>query len=113
MPTASKADRRQIAQEFKDRKVRRGIYAVNCTATGETWIGSTPNLDAAWNSLRFQLNIAHRNHSLLAAWKQHGEPAFTFEVLEQLDDDISPFVVSDTLTKKKSAWIETLSARAL
>ncbi len=111
--TASKVDRRQIAQEFKERKVRRGIFAVNCTATGETWIGSTPNLDAAWNSLRFQLNAAHRNLALLAAWRQHGEAAFTFEVLDELPEDIALLLVSDTLAQKKSAWIETLSARPL
>ena len=55
MTTTSKADRRQIASEFKDRKVPQGIFAIRCAASGQVWVGSSPNLDAARNSNWFQL----------------------------------------------------------
>ncbi len=72
--TASKAARRQIADDFKARKVPRGIFAVRCAAAHETWVGSSPNLSAAQNSLWFQLRGGlYRNAALQEAWKQHGD----------------------------------------
>ncbi len=94
--TASKADRRRIADEFKDRKVPRGIFAIACSATGEKWVGSSPNLSAAQNSLWFQLHSGrYRNVALQQAWQQHGEAAFTLEILEQFDDDIADLLLND------------------
>jgi hypothetical protein len=78
--TASKADRRRIADEFKERKVPRGIFAIACSTTGEKWVNSSPNLAAAQNSLWFQLCSGnYRNKVLQQAWKQHGEAAFSLE----------------------------------
>lgn len=51
--TSSKAVRRQIADEFKERKVPQGIYAIRCTATGDVWVGSSTNLNAVQNSQWF------------------------------------------------------------
>ena len=83
--TTSKAARRQIADEFKQCKVPRGIFAVRCSATGEVWVGSSPNLASARNSLWFQLGTGqYRNQPLQQAWQQHGEGAFTLDVLELL-----------------------------
>ena len=112
--TMSKAARRQIADEFKERKVPRGILAVRCSATGEAWVGSSPNLGSAQNSLWFQLSVGqYRNALLQQAWKQYGEAAFTLEVLEQFDDETSPLLLSDMYAAKKKEWAQTLSARAL
>jgi len=105
------ATRREIIQQFKERKTPRGIFAIRCAPTSETWVGSATNLDAAWNSLRFQLNAVHRNQQLLAAWRQHGEPAFTFEVLESLPDDIDPINLHDTLKDRRLAWAAELYAQ--
>ena len=111
---ASKADRRRIADEFKERKVPRGIFAVTCAATGEKWINSSPNLSAAQNSLWFQLRSGnYRNKALQQAWKQHGEAAFTLEVLEQFDEDIADLLLNDMYTTKKREWSMTLGAYLL
>src|ERR1700679_1442423 len=112
--TASKADRRRIADEFKERKVPRGIFAVTCTAAGEKWIGSSPNLLAAQNSLWFQLRAGrYRNAALQQAWKQHGEAAFTLEVLEEFADDVSPLLLNDLYAAQKRAWADSLAAHLL
>ena len=111
---ASKADRRRIADEFKERKVPRGIFAVTCAATGEKWVGSSPNLSAAQNSLWFQLRSGnYRNKALQQAWKQHGEAAFSLEVLEQFEDDISDLLLNDLYTEKKRERVVTLGAHIL
>jgi hypothetical protein len=112
--TMSKAGRRQIADEFKERKVPRGIFAVRCPATGDAWVGSSPNLDAARNSLWFQLRAGrYRNTSLQKIWAQHGEEAFSLDVLEQFDDEISPLLLNDLFAAKKKEWVETLGAQTL
>jgi hypothetical protein len=110
----SKATRRQIADEFKERKVPRGIFAVRCSATGAAWIGSSPNLDAARNSLWFQLHAGHyRNALLQQAWLQHGESAFALDVLEQFDDEIPALLLNDLYTTKRKEWAATLGAQIL
>lgn len=112
--TSSKAARRQIADEFKERKVPQGIYAIRCTATGDVWVGSSTNLNAVQNSQWFQLRGGlHRAASLQQTWTHHTEQVFVFEVLEQLDDDVSPLLLSDLLRDKRKVWIQNLQAQAL
>lgn len=110
----SKAVRREIASEFKERKVPRGIYVIRCSATGEAWVGASTNLDAAQNSQWFQLRGGlHRDPSLQLAWKHHTDQAFQLEVLEQLDEDLSPLLLTDLLKTKKKEWAVALQARIL
>jgi hypothetical protein len=112
--TTSKAARRQIADEFKERKVPQGIFAVRCSANGETWVGSSPNLDAARNSLWFQLRGGlYRNASLQGAWKQYGEQAFKLEVLEQFEEGTSPLLLNELYTRKKKEWVHSLPGQML
>jgi hypothetical protein len=112
--TSSKAARRQIADEFKERKVPRGIYAIRCTATGDVWVGSSTNLTAVQNSQWFQLRGGlHRSASLQRAWTHHTEQVFAFEVLEQFDEDVSPLLLSDLVRSKKKLWVKNLQAQAL
>jgi hypothetical protein len=112
--TTSKAARRQIADEFKERKVPHGIYAIRCAATGNVWVGSSTNLNAVQNSQWFQLRGGlHRSASLQQAWTHHTEQVFAFEVLEQFDDDVSPLLLSDLLRSKKKMWVQNLQAQAL
>jgi hypothetical protein len=101
----AKSDRKEAAREFKERKPSPGIYALRCSATGRTWIDSSPNLSAAQNSQFFQLRQnLHRNKELQAEWNTQGESSFTFEVLETLPDDTPSLNLRDLLTQRKQAW---------
>lgn len=107
-------NRKEAAKEFKGRKVPKGIFAVRCSATGEAWVDSSPNLGAARNGTWFQLRIGtHRGQRLQAEWNAHGEEAFEFEVLETLDDDAAPLLLRDLLKDKKAHWAAKLSAEPL
>jgi hypothetical protein len=56
-------------------------------ATGQVWVDSSPNLDAARNGAWFFLRHRyHHNKALQAEWNTHGEEAFQYEILEQLDE---------------------------
>ena len=110
----SHAGRKEAIKEFKARKVAQGIFVVRCTATGRVWIDSSPNLDAAQNSLWFFLRNGYHDHKTLQAdWNQHGAAAFQYEVLEKLDDDVSPIEVKDLLKEKKLRWAAQLGAQML
>jgi len=107
-------NRKQAIRDFKDRKPAQGIFAVRCNAGSQVWVGSSPNLPAWRNSLWFSLRSGgYPNQALQQAWNTHGEPAFQFEVLEQLDDDVSPMALGDLLKQKKQRWIQQLGASVL
>jgi hypothetical protein len=112
--TASKADRRRIADAFKERKVPRGIFAIACAATGQKWVNSSRNLSAAQNSLWFQLRLGnYRNAALQQAWNLHGEAAFSLEVLEEFDLGMADLLLNDLYTAKKREWAASLGAPLL
>jgi hypothetical protein len=110
----SKAARKEAIREFKERKPVMGVYAVRCTATGQIWVDAFRNLEAANNSAWFSLrNGSHRSKSLQEEWNAHGESAFQFEILENLDEDVHPMAVADLLKQKRSHWIAQLGARGI
>jgi hypothetical protein len=107
-------DRKAAIREFKERKTARGTFAVRCLATAEVWVGSARNLDAVKNRIWFGLRLGnHSEKSLQERWNLHGEQAFEYEVLEKLDDDVSPLAEADALKEKKGQWMEKLAALGL
>ena len=107
-------NRKEAIEECKTRKALRGVFAVRCTATGQVWVDSSPNLDAARNSVWFFLSHAyHPNKAMQAEWNTHGEQAFQFEILEKLDDDLSPLAVGDLLKERRRHWVEQLGAQKI
>ena len=110
----SPAEKKEAARKFKERKSVAGTYAIHCAATGRSWVGSTPNLDAARNAFTFCLrNGNHFNRSLQEELKARGEHAFQFEILEKLEDDLLPLAVPDLLKEKKALWVARLCATGL
>jgi hypothetical protein len=106
-----KSGRKQAIQDYKLRKALRGVFAVRCTVTGKTWIGSSLDLDKGQNREWFVLRFgSHANASLQREWNNHGEKAFEYQILEKLDDDVSAVRVQDVLKEKRRAWIERLGA---
>ena len=105
----AKAERREAARQFKERKSSPGIFALRCGTTGKSWVDSTPNLAAAQNGQFFQLRQRlHRNKELQAEWDAQGEASFRFEVLETLPEDTPPLNLRDLLAERKRAWAEQL-----
>ena len=111
-----KASRRDAIRDYKERKPRRGVFAVRCSATGEVWVSASPNLEKQQNSTWFGLRLgSHPNRALQDAWKRHGEDTFGFEILAELasDADASAYVVRADLKALEAEWRERLGARAV
>ena len=107
--------RKALMRDYRDRKVEAGIYAVRCAASGEVWVGATPDLATRQSGLWFTLRHGtHSERSLQTAWALHGEDSFGFEATEVIDDEaLGPIGKASLLKERRSAWIEALGARGL
>ena len=107
--------KRDLVREYKERKQRRGVYAVRCSGSGQVWASASPNLDAQQNSLWFQLKLgSHPNRALQEAWNQHGADAFSFEIAAELsDDERTPYALGADLKALEAECQERLGAKAV
>lgn len=89
---------------------------MRCQPTGGVWVDSAMDLDAAENRTRFILrhgNETQISKSILAEFRVHGEEAFTFEILEKLDDDVAQMSIRDLLKERKLHWLQQVGAQKL
>jgi hypothetical protein len=107
------ARKKEISREYRERKQQAGIFAVHCAPTGQRWIAATRNLDKQQNGVWFQLRMGnHMNKPLQAAWKEHGEAAFTYDIVEEVTDENALLI--DVLLKERDAhWRKELGAEKL
>lgn len=77
--------RKELLNEYKNRKFRIGVFRIRNTINGKVLIDSSVDLDKIWNRHRTELSFgSHRNVSLLRDWNLYGEYAFVFEVLAEV-----------------------------
>ena len=87
-----------------------GIFLIRNLVNDKVFVGSSMNLDAMFNRIRFQLYAgAHTIKSLESDWKQLGSSKFTFEVLEEIvpRDDPNYNYAAD-LETLEDLWLEKL-----
>ena len=105
--------KKELARSYKEQKVRPGIFAIRCAASGETWVGQAPDVDKRQNGLWFQLRMGgFPGKSLQQAWNTHGEAAFAFDVLEEIRDD-NASMIPLRLKEREAHWRKELGAAAL
>ncbi|KPL68123.1 hypothetical protein SZ64_08325 [Erythrobacter sp. SG61-1L] len=103
--------RRAAIAAYKERVAIPGIYAVQCAATGECWVGRAPDLSTIHNRLWFTLRLGSCPHrSLQQAWREHGGDAFSFERVEELDGEELGFALDRVIGERQDHWCEQLSA---
>lgn len=107
----NKDQKKAAVAAYKERKAVAGIFAVRCAASGEVWVGATPNLDKAQNQIWFTLRMGNSFYrSLQIAWTAHGEGSFAFEALEQLEEEESPYIRKALLKERAAFWRAKLGA---
>ena len=103
-------DRKQeLKQQYKETKIEAGVYQIRNTKNQKIFIESTPNLKTI-NGKRFTLEMGTFQNKLLQnEWKEFGDEAFVFEVLEILKAPKEGyFNAKDALKKLKEKWLEEL-----
>ncbi|MCB2197952.1 GIY-YIG nuclease family protein [bacterium] len=102
--------RKELVQAYKLRPQRAGVFQIRNTANGRFFLGSRLNLDGVWNKHQFMLFVgSHRNRQMQQDWKEYGEEAFRFEIVEEVKTtDKRPFEIDEELTLLEEIWIEKL-----
>ncbi len=110
-----RARKKALTRAWLERERSRGVFAVRCAASGQVWVASCRNLDSQKNATWFMLRQGgHPNPKVQAAWREHGEGAFAYEILEHLSDEgFTPAGFNDRLKTRARHWREELGADAL
>ena len=87
-----------------------GIFQIRNEVTGRIFVGSSMDLAAMINRIRFQLFAgAHPNKELEADWKRLGADKFSFEVLEEIIQREDPnYDYNADLDALEDLWLEKL-----
>ncbi len=103
-------DKKAEKLKYKASRQPMGVFLIRNLVNQKVFVGSSMNLDAMFNRIRFQLyGGAHPNKPLEADWKQYGTGKFEFEVLEELFHRDDPnYNYSDDLETLEDLWLEKL-----
>ena len=87
-----------------------GIFQIRNEVSGKIFVGSSMDLAAMFNRIRFQLFAgAHPNKELEADWKRLGADKFSFEVLEEVVPREEPnYDYKADLETLEDLWLEKL-----
>lgn len=105
--------RKAAIAAYKDRRIATGVYALRFAGEDRVWVGGAKDLSGIENRQRFTMRTGgHPRRELQTAWKEYGEAAFSFEILETLDlpDDVTDFIRASRLEDRVAHWREALSA---
>jgi len=107
-------ERKAAVAAYKEQKVSAGIYALRCIPSGACWVGQAPNLDKIQNRIWFSLrHDGHPRKDLQAAWREHGPDAFTFEIVEKIEDEKAVYLRERILKERLAHWAAALKAQAI
>ena len=99
--------RKEMTNAYKNRKLQGGVYIITNTLNGKYLIDHVANLQSAQNHFQFAVTTGSTVHPRLEKdWKELGTPAFTFEVLEELEQkpEQSQTAFMDDLKTLEQLW---------
>lgn len=106
--------RKAAIAAYKERKSVAGIFVIRCTATAETWVGQTPDLEKIQNRIWFTLRQgSHSCRSLQAAWTAHGPDSLALEECERLEQEEVHYIRDALLKERVLHWRSQLNAEAV
>lgn len=103
--------RKELLMEYKMTERPKGVFQLRNTVNGKILVGSSPNLDKAYNKHRTQCKFGgHINKALQADWDHYGEESFVYEILEQLKPAKEEPDRNDrkALEEMEEKWLEKL-----
>jgi hypothetical protein len=103
--------RRDIAREYKERKLQGGVYMITNTLDGKYIIGHATNLASVRNHFQFAVTTGSAIHPKLKRdWAELGADAFHLDVLEELEQkpEQSQAEFMDDLKTLEQLWRTSL-----
>lgn len=105
--------RKEIINEYKERKRCGGVYRITNTVSGKYLVGHAANLKSVQNHFQFAITTGASVHPKLQKdWKELGAKAFTLEVLEELEQQPNQTQAEfmDDLKTLEQLWRANLDA---
>jgi hypothetical protein len=104
-------DKKQAKLDYKASRRPMGVFLIRNLVNDKVFVGSTVNLDAMFNRIRFQLYAgAHPVKSLEDDWKRFGAGQFSFEVVEEVLPREDPnYDYKADLVTLEDLWLEKLA----
>ena len=108
--------RRDLIRAYKERPVTGGVFAIENARTGRIFLGAETDLAGTRN--KFQFSVFTKTtpfHELAADWTADGPEAFTFQVLDEMEQkpDQTPREFREELEALLDLWREKLGDRNL
>jgi hypothetical protein len=103
-------DKKAAKLAYKASRRPMGIFQIRNEVSGKIFVGSSMDLGAMFNRIRFQLFAgAHPNKELDADWRRLGADKFSFEVLEEIVPREDPnYDYKVDLETLEDLWLEKL-----
>ena len=103
-------DKKAAKLAYKASRRPMGVFLIRNLVSDKIFVGSTLDLSAMFNRIRFQLAAgAHPNKPLESDWKHYGAPKFEFEVLEEIVPREDPdYNYAADLEVLEDLWLEKL-----
>ncbi|OUS68798.1 LuxR family transcriptional regulator [Paenibacillus sp. MY03] len=100
--------RKELQEAYKEMKTYMGVVQIKNKESGKLYIASYPNLKNKWPSIKTQLEMGRfKNLELQKDWRELGEAAFAFDILEQKDaSDITD--IKWALKQLEKPWLQKL-----
>lgn len=105
--------RKEIINEYKDRKLSGGVYTITNTLSGKYLLSHAANLKSVQNHFQFAVTTGSTVHPKLQKdWEELGAQAFTLEVLEELEQGPTQSLAEfmDDLKTLEQLWRANLDA---
>ena len=103
-------DKKAAKLAYKASRRPIGVFVIRNLVSQKIFVGSSTDLGAIFNRIRFQLAAgAHPNKELDADWRRLGPDQFEFEVAEELVPREDPnFDYTSELEFLEDLWLEKL-----
>lgn len=80
------SNRRELSKEYKERKLRGGVYTITNTQSGKYLISHAANVESVRNRFQFAVTTGSTvDPRVRKDWQEMGAAAFTLEVREELE----------------------------
>ncbi|GKU24395.1 DUF2087 domain-containing protein [Clostridium folliculivorans] len=106
----SDINKKEAKDNYKLQEVEMGIIQIYNTVNGYSFVDTCTNLYKPFESIKFQLNLGKtKSKELKKDWKEYGEDAFEFKVVEKLKpkEGSSEKEKIEELKELLKMWIES------
>ena len=102
-------DKKAAKAAYKDSPRPMGVFQIRNIVNNKVFVGSSVDLRAIFNRIRFQLcGGVHPVRELCSDWRHFGTAKFEFEVLEELVQDLADHDYTADLEALEDLWLEKL-----